>query len=130
MPACIGVDNSGFIYLCSSDNHQILKYSANGAPLAVLASGPTAGINQPVSLQLIGAPLDTAPLDPSNDSDGDGVANNKDKYPLDASRSVDVVNPPLQPDPPATKSGGASGFVSLLLGLMLCWRRRLFVTRR
>lgn len=133
VPACIGVDNSGFIYLCSSDNHQILKYSANGAPLGVLASGPSAGINQPVSLQLVGAPLDTAPLDPSNDSDGDGVANNKDKYPLDASRSADSTEPPLKPDTPAGNSGGASGLISLLLGLLLgliiAWRRRKFELR-
>ncbi|MBU1309449.1 MAG: thrombospondin type 3 repeat-containing protein [Gammaproteobacteria bacterium] len=121
VPACIGVDNSGDVYLCSSNTNQILKYSgSNGAPLGVFVPAGVAGLNMPVALAFVGAPLDLAPFDPGNDTDGDGVANNQDAYPLDPNRTAVTVLPPpvtLQP-----QSGGSIFYLLILLAL-LCQRR-------
>lgn len=121
MPACIAVDNAGDVYLCSLDTDQVLKYSGNnGAPIGVVASAESAGLNEPVAIAIVGAVLDLAPFDPTNDSDGDGVANNQDGFPLDASRSEQVVlPPPVQP-----KGGSGSVFYLLPALLLLCWQRR------
>ena len=122
-PGCIAVDNGGNVYVCSTDTNKILKFSSNGAPMAELASADSVGLNQPVSLLLAGAVLDTAPLDPNNDSDGDGVANRLDLFPLDASRSA--TEPPVV-TPPASKnsSGGSAGWFMLLCLAVVSWRRR------
>ncbi len=123
LPGCIAVDNGGNVYVCSTDSNKILKFSSNGAPIAELASADSAGLNQPVSLLLVGAVLDTAPLDPNNDSDGDGVANRIDAFPLDASRSateLPVVTPPASEN----SSGGTVGWFTLLCLAVVGWRRR------
>ena len=121
MPACIAVDNAGDVYLCSSDTNEVLKYSGNnGAPIGVMASAESAGLNEPVAIAIVGAALDLAPFDPSNDTDGDGVANNQDGFPLDASRSEQVVSPP----PVQPKGGSGSLFYLLPALLLLCWQRK------
>lgn len=128
MPGCIAVDHSGNVYVCSTNTNKILKYGSNGAPISELASAESVGLNQPVTLLLTGAVLDTAPFDPNNDTDGDGVANRLDAFPLDASRSA--VQPPAPPPvvPPVSnnKSGGPAGWFSLLGLAMIAWRRRMF----
>ena len=126
MPACIAVDNAGDVYLCSSDTNQVLKYSGNnGAPIGVFASADSAGLNEPVAIAIVGAALDLAPFEPTNDTDGDGVANNQDGFPLDASRSEQVVLPP----PVQSKGGSGSVFYLLPALLLLCWQRRRFDQR-
>ncbi|SNY50962.1 Metallo-peptidase family M12B Reprolysin-like [Arsukibacterium tuosuense] len=123
VPGCIAVDNSGDVYLCSSDTNQIIKYSGNnGAPIGVVASAESAGINNPVSIAIVGAALDLAPFDPTNDTDGDGVANNTDAFPLDASRSAPVMLP--TPPPVQAEGSGGSLFFLLPLLLILYWQRR------
>lgn len=123
MPGCIAVDNNGDVYLCSSDTNQIIKYSGNnGAPIGVVASAESAGINNPVSIAIVGAALDLAPFDPTNDTDGDGVANDADAFPLDASRSAPVMLP--TPPPVQAEGSGGSLFFLLPLLLILYWQRR------
>jgi len=121
MPGCIDVDNVGDVYVCSSDTHQILKYSgSNGAPVGVAVDAGEAGINNPVAIALLAAPLDLAPFDPTNDTDGDGVANNQDAFPLDATRSSGPIVPP-----PTEPVGGGSMFYLLPCILILCCRRKI-----
>jgi len=120
MPGCIAVDNAGDVYLCSSDTNQILKYSgSNGAPIGVVASAESAGVNNPVSIAIVGALLDLAPFDASNDTDGDGVGNKQDAFPLDATRSA----PEVQPEPTEPEGGGGSLFYLLPALMLLAWRR-------
>lgn len=120
-PSCIAVDNVGNVYICSTSQNKILKFSSNGAPLSEFASAETVGLDQPVSLLFTGDVLDTAPMDPTNDSDGDGVANNRDAYPLDPSRSAaEPTAPPATED----KSGGATGLLALGCLALFAWLRR------
>lgn len=121
MPGCIGVDNKNDVYLCNTDKDEILKFTGNnGAPQGVLLSAENGNIDNPVALLLVGSALDVEPFNPLNDSDGDGVANKDDAYPLDASRSV-------QPDPVEPTPGSSSGGVmyNLLLLLLLMWASRM-----
>lgn len=119
-PGCIAVDNAGDVYLCSSDTNQVLKYSGNnGAPIGVIALAENGGLNEPVAIAIVGAPLDLAPFDPTNDTDGDGVANNLDAFPLDATRSEPVVQPP----PTQPEGGGGTVFYLLPALFLIVWRR-------
>jgi hypothetical protein len=119
-PGCIAVDNSGDIYLCSTDTNQVLKYSGNNsAPLGIFASAESAGLNKPVSIAIVGAPLDVEPFNATNDTDGDGVANNQDAFPLDSSRFA----PEVQPEPTEPEGGGGSLFYLLPALMLLVWRR-------
>lgn len=122
MPGCIAMDNVGDVYLCSTDTNQVLKYSGNnGAPIGVIASVESDGMDEPVAIAITGQALDLAPFDPTNDTDGDGVANNLDAFPIDPDRSAGVVQPPPVIDDP--KSGGSMSYLLSVL-LLLCWQRR------
>ncbi|MDZ7903562.1 MAG: SBBP repeat-containing protein [Rheinheimera sp.] len=122
-PGGIAVDNLGNVYVCSTNTNKILKFNSNGAPVAELATATTVGLDQPVSLLLTGEILDTAPFDANNDTDGDGVANKQDAFPLDPSRSAVEPTPPPAP---AEKSGGSTGPIGLVGLLLLGFIRRQF----
>ena len=117
MPGCIAVDNANDVYVCSTERNEILKFSgANGAPQGVLLSAENGDIATPVALLLVGYVLDSEPLNPLNDTDGDGVANQQDAFPLDASRSVQPE--PVEPEP-GSSSGGALYYLLLILAACL-----------
>ncbi len=120
-PGCIAVDNLGNVYVCSTNTNKILKFSSNGSPMAEFATAESVGLDQPVSLLLTGDILDTAPFDASNDTDGDGVANIQDAFPLDPSRST---APPPPPPVAEKKSGGSTGPIGLVGLLLLAFIRR------
>lgn len=122
-PGCIATDNANDVYVCSTDNNEVLKFSgANGTPQGVLLSAEQGDIATPVALLLIGDVLDTEPLNPLNDTDGDGVANQQDAFPLDASRSAQPE--PVEPEPVSSSSGAFNYLLLLLAGSLLLRRRR------
>lgn len=115
-PSCLALDNQGDLYVCNTDKHEILKFSGRtGAVIGVVASKATAGLSSPVAVAFVAPVLDAAPLDPTNDSDLDGVANNQDSFPLDPSKS--------KPAETAAKSGGSVGWAGLSLLLLAALRR-------
>jgi hypothetical protein len=120
-PGCLAVDASGNVYVCSTNTHKILKFSSNGSPIAEFATAESVGINEPVSLLVVAAELDSAPFDGNNDTDGDGVANKLDAFPLDPSRST---APPPTPPAAEKKSGGTTGPIGLVGLLLLALIRR------
>lgn len=123
-PGCLALDHQGDLYVCNTDKHEILKFNGrSGAVMGVVASKATAGLSSPVAVAFVAPVLDAAPLNPTNDTDLDGVANNQDSFPLDPSKS--------KPTEPAAKSGGSVGLAGLSLLLLAALRRtRRFVTGR
>jgi hypothetical protein len=88
-PTCLDFGPDGNLYVCSSKTNQILRYNGQSGAFIDVFIDSTSGIDEPMGIVFTGALLDQSPFDDSNDSDGDGVSNLDDPFPLDANATLD-----------------------------------------
>jgi hypothetical protein len=88
-PSCLDFGPDGHLYVCSSKTNQILKYNGQSGAFMEVFLDENDEIDQPMGLVFAGAALDDEPYNPNNDSDGDGVNNLNDPFPLDADATLD-----------------------------------------
>lgn len=88
-PSCLDFGPDGNLYVCSSKTNQILMYNGQSGAFMEVFLDSSDGIDKPMGLVFTGALLDAEPYDPNNDTDGDGVNNLNDPFPLDTSASLD-----------------------------------------
>lgn len=88
-PSCLDFGPDGHLYVCSSKTNQILKYNGQSGAFMEVFLDSNDGIDKPMGLVFTGAQLDAEPYDASNDTDGDGVNNSNDPFPLDADATLD-----------------------------------------
>lgn len=88
-PQCLLRDADGGWLVCSAGTGEILRYTGGGAFDRVLV-GTGGELGTPMRAALVPSILDDAPYDPSNDTDGDGVRNDLDAFPLDATETTDT----------------------------------------
>ncbi|WMS87345.1 reprolysin-like metallopeptidase [Pleionea litopenaei] len=86
---CMEFGPDGFLYVCSRETNQILKFNGSTGAFIEVVLSEQQGLIDPVGLTFAGAVLDDAPFDSTNDSDGDGVINSDDEMPLDPSETLD-----------------------------------------
>ena len=118
-PSCLTIGPDENLYVCSFDTNQILRYDgSSGAFLDVYISPQSNPILQPVSIQFVSQQQDELPFSGAHDSDGDGVNNQDDAFPLNASRSEADPNIPATPTSDDNQNSGGS--LQLLAWLYLC----------
>ncbi|MEM8547273.1 MAG: hypothetical protein AAGF46_03830, partial [Pseudomonadota bacterium] len=90
-PSCIAIGPDQQLYVCSAETDSVLVFDSDtGDFLRTAVTAGTGGLDRPLDLVFVPKPLDEQPLDPSNDTDNDGVGNLDDAFPLDATETVDT----------------------------------------
>ncbi len=90
-PRCLAIGPEGSLYVCSTENNQILKYDGqSGAFLGIAVNAQASALQQPVSIVFVGKAADSQRLSGGHDSDSDGVNNDQDDFPQDSSETVDT----------------------------------------
>ncbi len=115
-PGCLDFGPDGSLYVCSTKTNQILRYDGQTGEFLDVFVDASSGIDKPMGMVFAGSILDDAPFDPTNDSDGDGIANQDDEFPLDPTNTP--TTPPTPPPTPPASSGGGGG-LNLMFMLLL-----------